>query len=172
MANDDKRSNKFWYREVTENNMESDVNYALLHMYDDTGKYFQGHTLYVLWQAIQDKAIRHGGYLAIEMGEGNLIPMPWSKIFTYVNIPKPLGMDVIKFFEGKGLIVKEEKGKFAGCYLVKEVQTYIARKQAGPKTYGAQEKAAYRSRKAAEGKAKDKGKDKSASTKEEVNPPY
>lgn len=114
MANDDKRSNKFWYREVTENNMESDVNYALLHMYDDTGKYFQGHTLYVLWQAIQDKAIRHGGYLAIEMGEGNLIPMPWSKIFTYANVPNDVGMNMIKFFEGKGLIVKEEKREICG----------------------------------------------------------
>ena len=56
MAKDDKRSNKFWYREVTENNMESDVNYALLHMYDDTGKYksskIKGRSL--LWNCTID----------------------------------------------------------------------------------------------------------------------
>ena len=153
MANDDKRSRKFWYREVNENDMETDINYGLLHLHE-FDKHFPGHMIYVLWQAIQDKAIRNDGYLAIEMGEGNLMPMPWGRVFTYANVPGPIGMDMVEFLEGKGLITKVGKGKMAGCYFVPLVQTYIIEKRAKTKTVGAQEKAEQRSRKKAAEKAK------------------
>lgn len=171
MSKDDKRNNRFWYREVTENNMESDVNYYLLHIHNQMGVKFQGHMLYALWQAIQDKAIRHDGYLSIEITDGIIEPMPWIKIFTYSNIPKPIGEDMIKFLEDKKLIIKEEKGKFAGCYLVPVVRAYIDKKQAGSKTAGAIAKAEQRKRKQ-EQKPKEKAKDKPFSPKNTVSPPY